>query len=487
MRKRRDLTGGQYQPLTREEIHRLHEAALTILERTGFGFDDSLDPLITDLEQGSVKIDWKKRCIYFPREFITAHIAEAPNTVVLYSRDGRNDLLLEGNNVYFGTGGAAINVLDIETGLLRETTLKDLYLIGRLADNLDHIHFFHRPCIPRDIPVESFDVNVYYACFKATTKHIMASAEDEAGLEEVIKLAQLIAGDRESLKNRPFFSLVTSFAISPLKFNAHTVPIMLAACKQNVPVTLSSAPMGGMTSPITMAGTLAQLHAEELAGIAVCQFFFPGAPVLYGGIPGVSEMRSMRYMGGAIESGMMNSAIHQLSQHIGIPSYNTSGLTDSKLPDIQAGWEKALSSLLVSMAGANYIHHSAGMLESMLTVAYEQYVLDNEINALCAKVLQGIIVDDAHLALDIIDQVGPGGNFMTAQHTLDYMYTEILNRYGISDRSERNTWVKEGGRDARDRAHEMTRRLLEAEGRKTCIDPKVDEQIRQRFRIYLEE
>jgi trimethylamine---corrinoid protein Co-methyltransferase len=482
----KNLTGGQYQPLTQQEIIRLHEAALTILEKTGFGFDEPLGPLITELEREGVRTDWDKHRVYFPREFITTYTAKAPNSIVLCSRDGNHDLRLEGNNVYFGTGGAAITVLDIDTGLLRETTLKDLYLIGRITDNLDHIHFFHRPCIPRDIPTESFDVNVYYACFKATTKHVMASAENTAGLEEVIKLATRIAGDRESLTNRPFFSLVTSFAISPLKFNVHTVPIMLTACKNNVPVTLSSAPMGGMTSPITMAGTLAQLHAEELAGIALCQYFYPGAEVLYGGIPGVSEMRSMRYMGGAVESGMMNSAIHQLSRYIGVPSYNTSGLTDSKLPDIQAGWEKALSSLLVSMAGANYIHHSAGMLESMLTVAYEQYVLDNEINALCAKVLQCIIVDDEHLALDIIDQVGPGGNFMTSQHTLDFMYTEILNRYGISDRNERNTWVKEGGRDARDRACEMTRRLLKEEGTKSCIDPEVDDHIRQHFRIYLE-
>jgi trimethylamine--corrinoid protein Co-methyltransferase len=466
-------------------VQRIHQTALSILENTGLAYDESLDHLAERLQKEDVSIDKENKRIRFPRGFIEEKIADAPSKVVLYSRDGRHDLELEGDNVYFGTGGAAIKVLDLN-GTVRESTLRDLYALGRIVDALDAIDFYHRPCIPRDIPAKDFDVNVFYACFKGTTKHVMAGVNDRDCLEQVVDLASLIAGDRSELIARPFFSIVASFVISPLTLNSHTVPIMLAACERKIPVALSSAPVGGMTSPVTMAGTLALLHAEELAGIALSQLWTPGAPVLYGGIPGVSEMRSMRYMTGAVEFGMMNAAIHQLSRYIDVPSYNSCGLTDAKLPDMQAGWEKALSSILVAMAGANYIHHAAGMLESMLTVGYEQYVLDNELIAMCGKALKGIPVDEEHLALETIDLVGPGGNYMTCPHTLDFMHSEILNRYGISDRSERDAWTREGSKDVRERARAITERLLENECATSCIEESVDRKIRECFSIYLE-
>jgi trimethylamine--corrinoid protein Co-methyltransferase len=179
-----------------------------------------------------------------------------------------------------------------------------------------------------------------------------------------------------------------------------------------------------------MAGTLAQIHAEQLAGISICQLTNPGAPLLYGGIPGMANLRTMGYRGGGIECGMMNAAIHQLADYIKVPNYNSSGLTDSKLPDAQAGWEKAMTTLLAAMGGSNYIHHAAGMLESMLGVSYEQFVIDDEIIGMSCKVLKGIDVDPEHLALEVIDSVGPGGNFMMSPHTLEHMRQEYFMETG---------------------------------------------------------
>jgi trimethylamine--corrinoid protein Co-methyltransferase len=233
-----------------------------------------------------------------------------------------------------------------------------------------------------------------------------------------------------------------------------------------------------------MAGTLAQIHAEQLAGITICQLTNPGSPLLYGGIPGMANLRTMGYLGGAVECGMMNAAIHQLAHYIKVPNYNSSGLTDSKIPDTQAGWEKAFTSLLAAMGGSNYVHHAAGMLESMIAVAYEQYVIDDEIIGMACKVLKGIDVDPEHLALEVIDSVGPGGNFMMSPHTLEHMRDEYFNGNGVTDRKSRQKWEKGGSSNTRDRAMKIAKKLLGEEER-SYIPEDVDKVIREKYRILL--
>ena len=476
------LSGVQYRPLSEVQVKTIHEASLTILERTGFTFESGLDDTLVMLEKAGAKVDHDQARIRFPRDLIAAEAAKAPQQVILYSQDGRNDLDLTEHRVYLGTGGAAIKILDLETGKARPTTLQDLYQLGRLVDRLDNIHSFLRPCIPTDIPETAYDVNVFYVCLKATAKHVMAGVNDVDGFHRVVELASILAGSQEKLRERPFISIITSFAISPLKLCTQSTLIMQEAARHHIPVALSCAPMAGSTSPLTMAGTLAQLHAEQLEGIAICQLTSPGSPLLYGGIPGMANLRTMGYLGGGVECGMMNAAAHQLAHYIGVPNYNSSGLTDAKVPDAQAGWEKALTTVLAAMGGSNYVHHAAGMLESMLGVAYEQFVIDDEIIGMCCKILKGIEVDAEHLALEVIDAVGPGANFMTADHTLAHMRDEYYEGNGVSDRKSRVKWEKEGARDAWMRAREIVKRILSAE-EKTTISEAQDRAIRQRFEI----
>jgi trimethylamine--corrinoid protein Co-methyltransferase len=259
---------------------------------------------------------------------------------------------------------------------------------------------------------------------------------------------------------------------------------MLEAVRNRIPVALSAAPMAGSTAPVTMAGTLAQLHAEQLAGIAICQMTHPGAPVLYGGIPGRANMRSLAYLGGAVECGMMNAAIHQMAHYIKVPNYNSSGLTDSKIPDAQAGWEKALTTLLAVMGGSNYIHHAAGMLESMLAVAYEQFVIDDEIIGMSCKVLEGIAVDDEHLALEAIEQVGPGGSFIMSPHTMAHMRQEYFGGNGVCDQNSREKWIEKGSPDAWTRAGKIAKNIL-AKQEPSFIPADVEKAIREKYNILL--
>lgn len=478
------FSGGLYRPLTGEQVRTIHEASLHILETTGFTYEPDLGDTLEMLEGAGIRVDRPRSRIFFPRDRVMELVKRAPERVLLYGRDKRHDLDLGEHRVHLGTGGCAIKVLDLETGEARPSTLRDLYQIGRLVNRLENIHFFLRPCVPGDIPPASYDVNTFYACMKGTSKHVMSGVNERKGLKEVIELASLVAGGREKLRERPFISIITSFAISPLKLDTGPVRIMQDAVGDGIPVALSCAPMAGSTSPITMAGTLAQTHAEQLAGISICQLTRPGAPVLYGGIPGMANRRTMGYQGGAVECGMMNGAIHQLAHHIKVPNYNSSGLTDSKIPDAQAGWEKAASTLLTAMSGSNYIHHAAGMLESMITVAYEQYVIDDEIIGMSCKVLKGIEVDPEHLALEVIDSVGPGGNFMTSSHTLDHMREEYFDGNGITDWKHRENWEEGGSLDARERAREKARQIL-SQDQPTAIPPEIDARIHERFELFL--
>jgi trimethylamine---corrinoid protein Co-methyltransferase len=478
------LQGGQYSPLSKEQIETLHEASLKILEKTGITYEHGIEDTIQMLENNGAVIDRNRKNITFPREMIIEQIAKTPEKVILCGQDPKNDLHLTENRVHLGTGGAAIKMIDPKTGIARPTTLKDLYDVSRLVDQLDNIHFLVKPCIATDIDVDDYNVNWFYACLSASSKHVMSGVNDTKGLKDVIKMASMIAGGLDKLQARPFISTIACFAISPLKLCTQSTLIMQEANRNQIPVALSSAPMAGSTSPLTMAGTLAQLHAEQLAGITICQLTKAGAPILYGGIPGMANLKTMGYSGGAVEFGMMNAAIHQLSNHIKVPNYNSSGLSDSKLPDAQAGYEKAFTSLLASMGGSNYIHHSAGMLESMLTIAHEQFVIDDEIIGNCCKVLKGIDCDAEHLALEVIDSVGPGGNFITTSHTMKHMREEYYSGNGVTDRKSREKWEQEGSLDTRQRALAIARKLL-TNPKPDYIPEEIDKAIREKFNILL--
>jgi trimethylamine--corrinoid protein Co-methyltransferase len=478
------LQGGQYRPLSTKQIETVHKASLQILGKTGMTYEQGLEDTVQMLEDNGAAIDRDNKIIRFTEEMIAEQVAKAPDKVLLCGQDPKNDLHLSEDRVHLGTGGAAIKILDPETGKIRPTTLKDLYDVSRLVDQLDNIHFLVKPCIANDIDIKDYNVNWFYTCLSATSKHVMSGVNDKKGLHDVIEMASLIAGGMDKLVERPFISFISCFAISPLKLCTQSTRIMQEANRCSIPIALSSAPMAGSTSPLTMAGTLAQLHAEQLAGITICQLTNPGAPLLYGGIPGMANLRTMGYSGGAVEFGMMNAAIHQLSNHIKVPNYNSAGLSDSKIPDAQAGYEKAFTALLASMGGSNYIHHSAGMLESMLTIAHEQFVIDDEIIGNCCKILKGIDCDAEHLALEVIDSVRPGGNFMTSPHTMTHMRTEYYNGNGVTDRKSREKWEKDGSLDTRQRALNIARKLL-ANPEPSYIPEEIDRNIRTKFNILI--
>ena len=459
-------------------ITAIHDTSLTILDEIGIRieFREALD-LFSD---AGARVE--DNIVHIPCSLVDKALASAPSSIVLAGHEDKPPLVVEGTRSYTGTGGAALNVLDLETGELRLSTLRDIYDIARLVDHMNNIEFYVRPVVAQDIPRENLDVNKYYASLSGTEKHVMASAYTVESAREIIDMATLMTGGFDNLRENPIISFITSCCVSPLRMDTETSRILMELVRHNMPVVIGSAPMAGSTSPVTLAGTLAQMNAELLGGIVFSQLVNPGAPVIYGAVPAIADMHTGGFSGGAIEYGMMNSAAAQMAQFYTLPMYNSAGVSDSRTPDIQAGYEKAFSLLQSVHSGANLIHHAAGMLDSLRTVAYEQYVIDNDIIGMARRADRGIIIDEDRLALDAIRKVDHSGTYLTQKHTKRYMRKEFT----FPRLADRNNPRGANGEllDARDRARQIARDIL-AEEHTPHIPPDIDKEIRKRFTILL--
>ncbi len=476
------LEGGRYQPLTQEDVERINDAALTVLERTGVGIVESECRQL--FAQAGARIDAAKNRVYLPRELVLEKLKLANRDVVLYSRDGRNDLHLRGKQVYLGTGGAAVKVLDLETGHARESVLRDVYDLGRLVETLDNIHFYLRPVVARDMGNEDIDINTFYACLAATNKHIMGSCYFPHKVAEIKRLASLVAGSEAAFEARPFLSINFGIIVSPLRFAPETAETLTAAIRAGIPVAIVAAPLNGATAPASLVGTMVQVIAEALAALTYVQLVRPGHPALVGSMPLVADLRTGNMIGGSAEMALMNAAAAQMCHFYDLPIYNSCGITESKLPDIQAGYEKGLTTAVTALAGANYNHHAAGMLESLLAVAYEQYVIDDDICGQVMRLVRGIEVTEEALSLDVIHEVCNGdGHYLGHEQTLALMQTESHYPH-TADRRSRGDWELSGSLDMREAARRHARRVLQSHFPQ-LLSAELDAQIRAEFNILL--
>ncbi len=418
------LEGGRYKPLGEDALGRLHERSLKVLEEIGVKVEL---PEALDVFAGTgAAVDSATMRVRIPPRLVEAKLQEAPSRVSLYGRAPGRDLNLERFSVHMGTGGAALKVIDLQSGERRNGTLQDIGDLAKLSEELENIHFYIRPCTARDVTGENLGLQEFYTALSNTTKHVMGSAYSVEEVGKIIDMGALIAGGSEQFLEKPFLSFIVGWMKSPLTFERSRTEVLMEILRRGVPVALSSAPMAGSTSPITMAGTLCQLHAEELAGVVFAQLINPGAPVLYGGIPGMADMRDLSFRAGGVEFGLMNAAISQLATYIDIPNYCSAGITEAGLPSFQAVYEKTFSISQCALAGANYIHHAAGVLESIKTVDYGQMIIDNEIIGMALKMVKGIAVNEDTLAIDEIREAGPGGSFIEFPHTIRHMRSEYL-------------------------------------------------------------
>jgi trimethylamine--corrinoid protein Co-methyltransferase len=476
------LEGGAYRPLSAADIERIHLAALEVLEQIGLA-----DAIPSCVEATTAAGAWRSGDgrLRFPRALVEDVLARAARRFPLHGQDLRHDLMPWDGRVHFGTAGAAVHVVDPMTGIYRDSTLRDLYDAARLVDALDHIHFFQRTLVARDLAsTRELDLNTCYASIAGTAKHVGTSFAEPQHLEEALAMLHLIAGGEAAWRARPFVSLSCCFVVPPLKFAADACRCLEVAVRGGMPVLLLSAGQAGATAPAALAGAIVQAVAEVLAGLVYVDSIKPGAPAIFGTWPFVSDLRTGAMSGGSAEQALLMAGCAQMARFYDLPGGVAAGMTDAKLPDAQAGYEKGYNYALVANAGANLIYEAAGMQASLLGFCLESLVIDNDALGATLRTLRGIEVSEAALSLEAMRAAcieGPG-HYLGGAQTLQLMQRDYYYP-AIGDRSSPKEWAEQGGPDIVARARARMRDLL-AHHYPAHLAP-VDDKLRARFPIAL--
>ena len=474
-------SGGQYQPLTPSQVRRIYAESLRILDEIGMA---DVPPVLLEkaLDYGAKLNDGGRLC--YPPAMVDKIIAGACKQFTFYGRDPKHDIEVGGDKVYFGTGGAAVQTLDLHSGQYRPSTLTDLHDFTRLVDQLPNVAWFTRCCVATDVPdLYELDINTAYALLKGTTKPVATSFTLPEHVAPIVEMFDMAMGGKGKFAQRPFCKAHISPVISPLKYGEDAVMVALECMKYGVPMSNIVAGMTGATSPAPLAGTLALTLAETLAALIMVNVFEPGYPMIFSNWPLVIDLRTGAFRGGGGEMALLNAASAQLSNSLGLPSGCGSSMTDAKAPDAQMGMEKALSALACGLAGGNMVYESSGMMASLLGASFEAFVMDDEMLSHVHRTIRGIEVTDEDLGFESIKAAVAGsGHFIDATETMmsmerDYYYPKLASR------EEPIVWQESGSLDHWDRAKVKAQQLLQHQP--SYLDPEIDLEIRKNFPILL--
>lgn len=480
---RAGMSGGEYKPLSDADIQKIHEAVLDVLEN--IGLSQATPTCIAACEKlGAIMGDDGR--LRFPRNVVMETIKNANRNLTVHARDPKYDIHPQGEQVHFGTAGAAVHVVDVEKNEYRESYLQDIYDAARIVEGLDNIHFFQRPMVARDLPDPlDLDLNTLYACLTGTTKHIGTSFTLAEYVPDALKMMYKVAGGEEAFRARPFVSNSNCFVVPPLRFAEDASDVLEACVYGGVPVLLLSAGQAGATSPAAIAGAVVQAVAEVLAGLVFVNALMPGHPALFGTWPFVSDLRTGAMSGGSGEQALLTAACGQMANFYDLPGGSAAGMCDSKMPDIQAGWEKGMAYALAGMAGTNMVYEAAGMHGSLMGFCLESLFLDNDALGQAMRCVRGIEVNDDTLSVNAMRDVcvdGPG-HYLGHGQTLDlmqkeYFYPELANRFSPKE------WAELGKPDIVKLAIERKNKVL-AEFFPNHVDQETDDWLRKEFNICL--
>ncbi len=476
------LGGGRYAPLADRDIVRFIDSVFEILERVGIADAPTTCTDLVTRRGGTVDADGR---LLFPRALVNEGLGSAAQEVILRGLDPSSDISIGGDRIHLGAGGAAVSVLDNTTGTYRDSTLLDLFQLGRVADACEHVRYFLRPVIARDMPDNrTLDLNTAYACMAATGKPIGSHFSTPETVAEAVTLFDLALGGNGRFRDRPVCFGSVCHVVPPLRFAADACATLEAMVRLGMPVQLCAAGQVGATNPAALAGALVQSIAECLAGLVYVNLMSPGHPCVFTVILLVTDFRTGAVAGGTGECAVINAAAAQILRHLGLPSAVGAGMTDSAAPDYQAGYEKDLTVTLAAHAGANMVNLSSGMLGSIMGASAEAMVIDNDMHGAILRSVRGIDVNDEALSVDVIAETVRGeGHYLGHSQTLalmdhDFVYPHLGDRLGLGDREDVGT------REIRERARERVRRILSAD-LPEYIEPSVDATIRDRFPIRL--
>ncbi len=444
------------QLLSREQIETIHLASLKILEEVGVMIQS--DRALKLVADAGADIDATGKIARIPQHLVKESLVSAPSTIRLYSRDGKHDLLLEGNRVHFDPGSAALYLLDSQTYQVRRPVSQDLADFVRLTDGLENIQAQSTALVVSDVPDVIVDRYRLYIVLKNSPKTIVTGTFSVEGLYDMKDMLAAVVGGEKELARRPMaiFDLCPS---APLKWGDFIVQNLMDCAKYGIPGEILPMPQLGATGPVTLAGSLVQLNAEFLSGLVVSQLANPGAPVIYGGSPTTFDMRYLTARLGAIETVMLGCAYAQIGKYYGLPTHMYLGLSDAKIVDAQSGFESGIGMTLGTLAGINVIS-GPGMLDFENCQSFEKLVMDDTICGMALRLIRGIDVNDQTLAVDVIRKVGVGGHYLAQKHTMEWLKREIFNPSDLVDRQDLNIWKKLGSKDTVQRAKEIAQRII---------------------------
>jgi trimethylamine--corrinoid protein Co-methyltransferase len=451
---RTGFKGGYLHVLSDNDVERIHNAALRVLSRTGIVILD--DEVLTILDHAGCQVNYEEHHARVPAQVIEDACARAPAVVTLYNRLGERAMALGAGPLHTRTSSGATGIFDLESGKRRGPTCQDAADAARLADALPHIHGVSTMAVqPADVPANMVDVHAVKLALANTIKPLGYVCLNPAHIEPVLAMVAVVVGGMESLRQRPMITALAE-STSPLQLVPSQLAVLRAFACWGLPLTLHAHPMAGFTAPVTLAGELAITHAEVLALTTIAQLIRPGTPVIYGMSSSVPDMRSGANLAGAVEIGLLGGAAAQLARYCGLPCLMSSG-TDAHAPDAQAMMERLITFVLPALAGIDLINLTT--LETKMTFSLEQLVIEEEMLCAVQRTLRGFLVDDETLALDLIDEIGPKGSYVTADHTLRHFRDELLT-LSLVRHEPRETWEAAGAPDMRTRAREEARRIL---------------------------
>jgi len=460
------LTRAKFEILSTDEVTRIHDASIEVLANTGVKVDDvQARKMLCD---AGAAVGKSNEIIQIPETLVHEALKKAPKEFFLYGRDGVQPLKLGQWGTYFTTGGYATYVYDLTTGARREVTSRDLADAVRLADALPNCDLIaNLPAAPRDVPQATLDRRQWAIGLTNTKKHVLSEARGYESVKDAIAMAAEIAGSPEGLKKRPVITFDVT-TISPLTQDRLQTQEIIGGARNGVPVSISPGPMAGASSPVTLAGTMVQANAEFLSGLVISQVASPGAPVIYACWARHLDQKTANVSMGTPEFALLRVCQAQLGRYYGLPTRGGGLVTDSKISDAQSGYEKMATCLVPAMAGLNIVAGMA-MVDSLNTMSYEQFVLDEEIVGFSKRILNGIDVTAEEIAVDVIRAIGPGGSFLGTKHSLKHFRKELWMPQ-ISDRTTWSQWHERGEDSAEVRAREKARKLLVSHRRPALPD-----------------
>lgn len=429
-----------FRVLTEEQIEKVHEEALRVLENLGiiFACDEALDIL----ENAGCRVDRETQKVYFPREIVLKAIEDAPGSFDLYDREGNFYCTFGDGKTRFNPGSSSSNILEADGDTVRLSNVKDLKRLTRVAQALPNIDFVSSSIVCEEAPGELGSQYLYYTEMQNSVKPIIGGSTDLMGVPRTFRLLEAVLGSEEAVRTRPY-TVFDICVTSPLKWSAIGARNIVDCVKMDIPIELISAQIAGATGPVTLAGCVLQHTVELLSGLTLIQVMKPGHPTVYGGAPCIFNMKTMYTPMEAMECSMVTVGYVQMGKYYGLPTHTYAAMSDSKYIDYQAGSETARSGLMALSAGTDNVS-GAGGLNVIAEMSIEKLVMDNDYIGTLKFLENGIRFDDKTLAGDLLIEVGSAGNFMNQKHTVkNYRKEQNYNNLTMNYH-ERAQWVKEG-------------------------------------------